>query len=231
MQLWRREKRTVVFVTHSIAEAVYPVDAHRRDVAAAGADPEVDHVAIARRAARSACAIRPSSSPSRTSCAKRSPVGQAMNRWLTSFAGACWPGRHRAGRACRRPLVSRRRVPERAGCDRARAGAARPAGQRRRAGRRHLVDGAPGAAGAAPGGDRPVATALVDWPLDSPRNLLYHAAVTAQSTLVGFVLGTLARRRAGRPRSSTRARSTARCCRGSSPRRRCRCWRSRRSSS
>ena len=34
-------------------------------------------------------------------------------------------------------------------------------------------------------------TSLVDWPLDSPRNLLFHAAVTAQSTLVGFVLGTL----------------------------------------
>lgn len=32
---------------------------------------------------------------------------------------------------------------------------------------------------------------LLDFPLDSPRNLLYHAAVTAQSTLVGFVLGTL----------------------------------------
>jgi NitT/TauT family transport system permease protein len=32
---------------------------------------------------------------------------------------------------------------------------------------------------------------VVDWPLGSPRNLLYHAAVTAQSTLVGFVLGTL----------------------------------------
>ncbi len=32
---------------------------------------------------------------------------------------------------------------------------------------------------------------IVDWPLNSPRNLLYHAAVTAQSTLVGFVLGTL----------------------------------------
>ncbi|WP_284615789.1 ABC transporter permease [Aquabacterium humicola] len=32
---------------------------------------------------------------------------------------------------------------------------------------------------------------LVDWPLDSPRNLLYHVAVTAESTLVGFVLGTL----------------------------------------
>ncbi|MDE1950156.1 MAG: ABC transporter permease [Burkholderiales bacterium] len=32
---------------------------------------------------------------------------------------------------------------------------------------------------------------IVDWPLDSPRNLLYHAAVTAQSTLVGFVMGTL----------------------------------------
>jgi NitT/TauT family transport system permease protein len=34
-------------------------------------------------------------------------------------------------------------------------------------------------------------SSIVDWPLDSPRNLLYHAAVTAQSTLVGFVLGTL----------------------------------------
>lgn len=33
-------------------------------------------------------------------------------------------------------------------------------------------------------------TSLVDWPLDSPRNLLYHVAVTAQSTLVGFVMGT-----------------------------------------
>ncbi len=32
---------------------------------------------------------------------------------------------------------------------------------------------------------------LTGWPLDSPRNLLYHAAVTAQSTLVGFVLGSL----------------------------------------
>ncbi|MBI3366919.1 MAG: ABC transporter permease subunit, partial [Burkholderiales bacterium] len=30
-----------------------------------------------------------------------------------------------------------------------------------------------------------------DWPLDSPRNLLLHVAVTAQSTLVGFVFGTL----------------------------------------
>jgi len=34
-------------------------------------------------------------------------------------------------------------------------------------------------------------SSIVDWPLDSPRNLLYHAAVTAHSTLVGFVLGTL----------------------------------------
>jgi NitT/TauT family transport system permease protein len=34
-------------------------------------------------------------------------------------------------------------------------------------------------------------SSIVDWPLDSPRNLLYHTAVTAQSTLVGFVLGTL----------------------------------------
>ena len=48
--------------------------------------------------------------------------------------------------------------------------------------------------------DRPVLPAphqiardLVDsifgWPLDSPRNLLYHAAVTSSATLLGFVMG------------------------------------------
>lgn len=31
---------------------------------------------------------------------------------------------------------------------------------------------------------------LVDWPLDSPRNLLFHTYITAQSTLAGFVMGT-----------------------------------------
>ena len=34
-------------------------------------------------------------------------------------------------------------------------------------------------------------SALVDWPLDSPRNLLFHVAVTAESTLWGFVMGTM----------------------------------------
>jgi len=34
-------------------------------------------------------------------------------------------------------------------------------------------------------------SSMTDWPLDSPRNLLLHVGVTAQSTLVGFVLGTL----------------------------------------
>ena len=34
-------------------------------------------------------------------------------------------------------------------------------------------------------------SSLVDWPLDSPRNLLFHVAVTAQSSLLGFVMGTL----------------------------------------
>ena len=32
---------------------------------------------------------------------------------------------------------------------------------------------------------------LTGWPLDSPRNLLFHVAVTAESTLVGFVMGTV----------------------------------------
>jgi len=34
-------------------------------------------------------------------------------------------------------------------------------------------------------------SSLVDWPVDSPRNLLFHVAVTGQSTLLGFGLGTL----------------------------------------
>ena len=32
---------------------------------------------------------------------------------------------------------------------------------------------------------------IFGWPLDSPRNLLYHAAVTSSATLLGFVMGTL----------------------------------------
>jgi NitT/TauT family transport system permease protein len=31
---------------------------------------------------------------------------------------------------------------------------------------------------------------LTEWPVDNPRNLLFHVAVTAQSTLLGFVMGT-----------------------------------------
>lgn len=34
-------------------------------------------------------------------------------------------------------------------------------------------------------------SSLVDWPVNSPRNLLFHVAVTAESTLWGFVLGTV----------------------------------------
>ena len=34
-------------------------------------------------------------------------------------------------------------------------------------------------------------SSVVDWPLDSPRNLLYHAAVTSSATLLGFAMGTV----------------------------------------
>lgn len=34
-------------------------------------------------------------------------------------------------------------------------------------------------------------SSLVDWPVDSPRNLLFHVAVTAHSSLLGFAMGTL----------------------------------------
>jgi NitT/TauT family transport system permease protein len=33
-------------------------------------------------------------------------------------------------------------------------------------------------------------SSLTDWPLSSPRNLLFHVAVTGQSTLLGFMMGT-----------------------------------------
>lgn len=32
---------------------------------------------------------------------------------------------------------------------------------------------------------------IFGWPLDSPRNLLYHAAVTSSATLLGFLMGSL----------------------------------------
>jgi NitT/TauT family transport system permease protein len=32
---------------------------------------------------------------------------------------------------------------------------------------------------------------LTEWPVDSPRNLLYHVAVTGESTLIGFAMGTV----------------------------------------
>ncbi len=34
-----------------------------------------------------------------------------------------------------------------------------------------------------------MAHSMLDWPLDSPRNLLFHTGVTAASTLFGFALG------------------------------------------
>ena len=34
-------------------------------------------------------------------------------------------------------------------------------------------------------------SSLVDWPVDSPRNLLYHVMVTGETTLAGFAMGTL----------------------------------------
>jgi NitT/TauT family transport system permease protein len=71
---------------------------------------------------------------------------------------------------------------------------------------------------------------MVNWPLDSPRNLLFHAAVTSSATLLGFAMGTAL----GAVLAVLIVHSrtwTAACSRGSSRRRRCRCWRLRRSSS
>ncbi len=34
-------------------------------------------------------------------------------------------------------------------------------------------------------------SSLIDWPIDSPRNLLFHVRVTAESTLLGFAMGTV----------------------------------------
>mgnify|MGYP003703790013 CR=1 FL=1 len=34
-------------------------------------------------------------------------------------------------------------------------------------------------------------SSIMDWPIDTPRNLLFHAKVTASTTLVGFVMGSV----------------------------------------
>jgi NitT/TauT family transport system permease protein len=34
-------------------------------------------------------------------------------------------------------------------------------------------------------------SSLTEWPLNNPRNLMFHVAVTGQSTLIGFVMGTV----------------------------------------
>jgi len=36
-----------------------------------------------------------------------------------------------------------------------------------------------------------MAESIFDWPLDSPRNLLFHTAVTSASTLLGFAMGSV----------------------------------------
>jgi NitT/TauT family transport system permease protein len=64
---------------------------------------------------------------------------------------------------------------------------------------------------------------LVDWPLDSPRNLLFHVAVTGPDHAGGFCMGTLL----GLVLAVLivhSARWTAPCCPGSWPRKPCRCW-------
>ena len=38
-----------------------------------------------------------------------------------------------------------------------------------------------------------LADSVFGWPIDSPRNLLYHAAVTSGATLLGFVIQKVAR--------------------------------------
>jgi len=38
---------------------------------------------------------------------------------------------------------------------------------------------------------RDIGASLLDWPLDSPRNLLFHVGITAAATGVGFALGAL----------------------------------------
>jgi hypothetical protein len=192
-QLWQRERRTVVFVTHSIAEAVYL---------------STRIVVMSPRPGRIVKVIESPLPDERTLDMRDTPEFVAVahgargaGRWPltnkpapeTVGAGAWKPGACR-WRWCWLADADRSgtawRSAERAGADRARAahppairGPGGPGGH-------HLEHGAPGAARAAPGGAGPLVQP-VDWPLDSPRNLLFHVAVTAESTLVGFVMGTL----------------------------------------
>ena len=157
-----------------------PVDPHRRDVAAAGAHRRGDRLDAAGRSARWSCAIRRSSSRWRTRCARRLRAMATMHAWRPAARPQLRRQRLRACCRCS-PCWLRcccsgtsPRWPERAaarssGCCADRPGWTWPNCCR------HLAM------------ERPVLPAphqvaldlwpsLVDWPLDSPRNLLYHAA-------------------------------------------------------
>jgi len=48
LNIWEKQRKTVIFVTHSIEEALYLADRHRRDVAASGRIERVIEVPFAR---------------------------------------------------------------------------------------------------------------------------------------------------------------------------------------
>ena len=69
LALWARTGKTIAFVTHSIPEAVYPLDPDRGDVAAAGAGHRRDREPSAAPSGRCTSARAVSSSRSRRGCA------------------------------------------------------------------------------------------------------------------------------------------------------------------
>ncbi len=219
LRLWEQTGKTVVFVTHSISEAVFLSNRSRRDESAPG----------------------PYSGNHRQRPAGRAPPGhsrdhRAFSTWRTVSARPCAPGTAMTtdAAALPAPLSHRRRAPVRLSryADRhgrrvlssccwyaTRGLAQRATGHRSlrarrkildgtRAGRRHLVDGAAGAAGAAPdrcqflrdGVSRCRSTASAAWSTTpaSPSRRPCSASCSAS------VLGDRAR---GRDRPLARARS------------------------
>ena len=188
LRLWERERRTVVFVTHSIPEAVFlssriVVMSPRPgrivdviDIDAAGR-PHAGHPRDGRVHRHRAPGARGAARPWPLAVHDGARARGAAAHEPRPLAGAAAVA-VRGGRCCCVWYAARGLAERAAGASNA-CWPTSPAGAVAELVAADLAHGAPGAAGAAPGRARPVEPASSSWPLDSPRNLLFHVGVTA----------------------------------------------------
>ena len=203
LRLWQQTRKTVVFVTHSISEAVFLSNRIVVMSPRPGRILEIIDNDLPRRARRWTCARRRSFSKSRTACARRCAPDTAMTTDAAALPAPLAVGHEDrcfvASRRCRRndrrcdfrALVRARRsgsTRRRSSTDSTRDDAAWTA---RELVVGHVVDGSAGAAGAASDRARTSTRSVFNTPIDSKRSLVYHAGVTISATLLGFLLGSV----------------------------------------